>query len=256
MKNVNRLFIVGQIGSGKGMLAKALADKLGFTLIDIDFSLERKIGKEIKAILGAEGTGSFLNCQYEVMKSLITRQNVIINTDASIADSLANRKVLKSELVVFIDVSLPIQIERMSGTTKPLVNDGFFTNLLETLHQQRDNLYRQISDFTINSDDSALEKHVELIVKFISNNFKFKDQSLNTEVNNLNTIVFHKKTHKPINLTPQQAVCVKILSEGKSAKEIAREMNLSHRTVEGHLATVMEITGCSNSKELIGLYLS
>ncbi|MBI2784821.1 MAG: LuxR family transcriptional regulator [Legionella longbeachae] len=155
MKKFNRIFIVGQLGSGKGMLAKALADKLNLKMIDLDFGLERHIGKPINAILGVDGTS-----------------------------------------------------------------------------------------------------YVELIINFVSNKLNFENLSSHEKSNNLNTIIFHKKTHKPINLTTQQAHCIKLLADGKSAKEIAREINISHRTVEGHLATAMETTGCANSKELIALYLS
>jgi DNA-binding NarL/FixJ family response regulator len=37
-------------------------------------------------------------------------------------------------------------------------------------------------------------------------------------------------------------------------KEIARETNVSYRTVEGLIAHMMESLGCSSSKELIALY--
>lgn len=55
-------------------------------------------------------------------------------------------------------------------------------------------------------------------------------------------------------LGTQQALCLKHLAQGKSAKEIARELHISFRTVEGTLAKVMEILGCASSKELIALY--
>lgn len=67
---------------------------------------------------------------------------------------------------------------------------------------------------------------------------------------------FHKIMHTPVQLGAQQALSLKYLAQGLSAKEIAREMNLSFRTVEGTLAKVMELLGCTSSKELIALYHS
>ena len=68
-------------------------------------------------------------------------------------------------------------------------------------------------------------------------------------------IIFHKTSHTPVELTQQQARCLKLLSQGMSAKEIAKTMNISFRTVEGLIAKMIETLGCSSSKELISLYL-
>jgi shikimate kinase len=57
-----------------------------------------------------------------------------------------------------------------------------------------------------------------------------------------------------VQLSPQQALCLKNLAQGKSAKEIARELHISFRTVEGTLAKLMELLGCASSKALIALY--
>ena len=60
--------------------------------------------------------------------------------------------------------------------------------------------------------------------------------------------------HIPVQLTQQQAICLKFLAQGKSAKKIALDMKISYRTVEGTLAKTMELLGCSSSKELIAVY--
>ena len=44
-------------------------------------------------------------------------------------------------------------------------------------------------------------------------------------------------------LTQQQAICLKFLAQGKSAKKIALDMKISYRTVEGTLAKTMELLG-------------
>jgi hypothetical protein len=40
-------------------------------------------------------------------------------------------------------------------------------------------------------------------------------------------ILHHHKTHQPIQLSPQQALCLKLLAQGKSAKEIGQELEIS-----------------------------
>lgn len=55
-------------------------------------------------------------------------------------------------------------------------------------------------------------------------------------------------------LSLQQEKCLKFLISGYSSKEIARQMNLSPRTVEHYLARVRSLLKCKNSKELICRY--
>ncbi|MDF1685070.1 MAG: helix-turn-helix transcriptional regulator [Legionellaceae bacterium] len=66
--------------------------------------------------------------------------------------------------------------------------------------------------------------------------------------------LLHKNTQHPIYLSSQQSRCFNYLMQGKSSKEIARAMNLSHRTVEYYLTLIRKQLGCNSSKELIHSY--
>jgi DNA-binding NarL/FixJ family response regulator len=52
-------------------------------------------------------------------------------------------------------------------------------------------------------------------------------------------------------ITPRQREILRLLAEGKSAKEIAARLGLSARTVEDHKYRLMESLGIENSAELI-----
>ena len=69
-------------------------------------------------------------------------------------------------------------------------------------------------------------------------------------------VFFKHNTDIPVRISEQQAICLKHLSQGKSAKEIAREMDISYRTVEVYIAQLKEKLECDSSKDLISLYLS
>ena len=255
MNRVERLFIVGQPGAGKTLLAKTLANKLGWEFIDADFGLEFKIGLDIKAILGEEGSTSFQTCQTSVLNQLIKEKNIIVTTDASIVGNKKNQQILSSELTVFLDVSVPVQLERNSRNPRALIQNDVEV-FLEKMHKERDDLFQKVSTLQINSDDSALDRHVDHIIQFLVENKCLEMNAPFVQSGNKERILFHRTLHTPIKLTSQQALCVKLLADGKSAKEIARDMGISFRTVEAHITKAMELTGCANSKELIASYLS
>jgi DNA-binding CsgD family transcriptional regulator len=66
--------------------------------------------------------------------------------------------------------------------------------------------------------------------------------------------LIHKGLHMPVHLSSQQAKCLLLLVKGKSAKEIALQMQLSHRTVEHYLEKIRRQLGCSSTKELVASY--
>ena len=67
-------------------------------------------------------------------------------------------------------------------------------------------------------------------------------------------LITNKKTCLPICLTPQRGKCLLYLTQGKSAKEIAKLMHLSTKTVEHYIAKLRYELGCRTSKELISVY--
>jgi DNA-binding NarL/FixJ family response regulator len=56
-------------------------------------------------------------------------------------------------------------------------------------------------------------------------------------------------------LTPRQREIVRLLVDGRSAKEIAKLLDISHRTVEYHKYQAMETLGVTTNAELIQLAL-
>ena len=67
-------------------------------------------------------------------------------------------------------------------------------------------------------------------------------------------LITNKKTCLPICLPPQRGKCLIYLTQGKSAKEIAKLMHLSTKTVEHYIAKLRYELGCRTSKELISIY--
>lgn len=89
-----------------------------------------------------------------------------------------------------------------------------------------------------------------------------KDKSkLSSHDNNLNhnqplLTIKNKNTGIEITLSVQKSRCMQELLKGKTAKEIARCLNLSPRTVEHYLEDVRSKVGCRSARELLTLYYS
>lgn len=167
MNAYKRIFLIGHPGAGKALVAKSLAEKLGWKFIDADLGLESRIGATTHDILG-QGEGDFHQCQYKILTEICQKDNVVVTTDASIVCSEKLRDLLTSEFTVYLKVTLPIQMERTSHQAEFLLSKSDRKHFFEKLHQERDALYQKISTIQIDSDNSALEDHVSSIMKSIS----------------------------------------------------------------------------------------
>ncbi|MCW8386260.1 LuxR C-terminal-related transcriptional regulator [Fluoribacter dumoffii] len=248
MSPTKRIFIIGLPGAGKGLFAKHLAEQLGWEFIDADFGIEYQIGRTLKEIFGAEAQKDFYQCQKEIVTALQAKENVVVATDASIVCDEELRHLLSREFVIFLQVSTAVQIGRNSRNPTPLLATDLPT-FFETLHSERDRLFQNSASLTIDTNDNALEEHVSEALE----HFK-TDQPKSIVLKEKDIVLFHKLSHSPVRLSEQQAVCLRLLAQGKSSKEIAKDMDISYRTVDGTLAKTMELLGCSSSKELIVLY--
>lgn len=250
MTQHKRVFLIGHPGAGKGLVGKALADKLGWRFVDADFGLEMKIGRNRSEIMGNHPQNFFDDCESNILAHQLTQENLVITTDAGIVLNEENRQLLSQEFVVYLEVSTAIQMERTSRQHETLLPLDDIKTFFEQLHQERDKLYEQIATLFVNTDNSALEEHVATIAQHVLK----ESTAFSSENDKIENVFFHQKHHTPVHLTPQQARCLKFLAQGKSAKEIAQVMSISFRTVEGNLAKTMELLGCASSKALVALY--
>ena len=67
MTKPKRIIIVGHMGAGKSLLAKALAEKLHWKYVDANLGLERFIGKRLHEILGQAGEEALHQCEADIL---------------------------------------------------------------------------------------------------------------------------------------------------------------------------------------------
>lgn len=114
MNQPQRIFIVGHPGAGKALLAKTVAQELGWRYVDADLGLEFHIGRSLNKIVGEQGQQAFYDCQFDLLTTLCAQEQIVVTTDGSVVCSEKNRQLLGNEFTVFLEVSTPVQITRTS----------------------------------------------------------------------------------------------------------------------------------------------
>jgi shikimate kinase len=146
-----RIFVVGHIGAGKFIFTEALAKQLGWEIVDANPSIERYIGRQTKDILGKEGEAAFNRSQADIISHCIRKENVVVLLEECVVSSEACRKLLSSEFVVYLKVSIPTQLARMKQGRVPSLPVDNMTYFLEKQHQERDAFYEEIATLIVES---------------------------------------------------------------------------------------------------------
>ena len=79
-----RLIIIGPMASGKSVVGRKLSKRMGLDFFDTDDCIEKKAGAEISWIFDVEGEQKFRDREFEVLTSLIKKENCVISTGGGI----------------------------------------------------------------------------------------------------------------------------------------------------------------------------
>ena len=165
MTKPKRIFIIGHTGAGKFLLSEALAKKLDWELIDANPGLERYIGRNLNEIFGKQGEEAFHRCEAEIISYYNNKEHVVVLLEEAVIATEQNRKLLSSEFVVYLKVSVPVQMERWPSGRTPLLPISDLKAFLDKQHQERDSLFEEVATLTI--DSVSVEGDVNKIIKAI-----------------------------------------------------------------------------------------
>ena len=166
MNKPKRIFIVGHMGAGKFIFTEALAKKLGWQIVDANPSIERYIGRQTRDILGKEGEVAFNRSQADIISHYIGKENVVVLLEECVVTSEQCRKLLSSEFVVYLKVSIPTQLDRMKGGRVPSLPVDDMKDFLEKQHRERDAFYEEVATLIVESSgvsdqDEEINKTVD-----------------------------------------------------------------------------------------------
>ncbi len=145
------------MGSGKTVVGRALARRLGLSFVDSDAEIEARSGVDISYIFEREGEESFRIRERDVIDALSQAACIVLATGGGAVLSAVNRERLAARgTVVFLDTTIEQQLQRTRRSKhRPLLGITDRRATLEKLAEARDPLYRSIAAITIRTDGRA-----------------------------------------------------------------------------------------------------
>lgn len=161
MSLIGNIILIGPMGAGKTTLGRKLAQYFSVEFIDLDEEIERRAGVDITCIFETEGENGFREREKIVLQEILARpEKVVIATGGGCVLDVENRKALRCErLVVHVDVSLNIQLQRLKSDKKrPILQVKDLKGRLETLREERHEIYCETADFRVVTDDNNIRR--------------------------------------------------------------------------------------------------
>ena len=157
-----KLYLIGMPGCGKSTLGKKLASRLGYSFIDMDSYIEKKMGMFVEEIFTNYGEDYFRALEVKTLVEFRELDNVIIATGGGVIKIKANKSIMDGKCV-FLEVPLDELEKRLSKSNivRPLLK----TNTVYDLYEERKALYDYFTDIKVSNVnvDEAIDKIMEAL---------------------------------------------------------------------------------------------
>ncbi|AWH88566.1 MULTISPECIES: shikimate kinase AroK [Limnobaculum] len=171
MAEKRNIFLIGPMGAGKSTIGRQLAQQLNMEFVDSDHEIERRTGADIAWVFDVEGEEGFRDREEKVINELTEKQGIVLATGGGSVKSKETRNRLSARgIVVYLETTIEKQLARTQRDKKrPLLQVDTPREVLEALALERNPLYEEIADVTIQTDDQSAKVVANQIIQLIEN---------------------------------------------------------------------------------------
>ena len=150
MKNV---ILIGMPGTGKSVVGRALAERLGYTFIDADDVIVETAGKTLPEILRTDGLDTFLEIEARVGETMEYENTVIATGGSMVLYEKAMEHLKENGVVVWLETPLSQINDRMPDdlTDRGIAAPQGMT--IRQIYEQREPRYAKYADLIVASKD-------------------------------------------------------------------------------------------------------
>ena len=159
--------LIGFMGTGKTVVGKVLAERLGKEFLELDALIEQKAGKTIPEIFQQEGEVAFRELEIEAAEEVSRRKNVVIACGGGIVLNKINIDRLKKESLIVYLTALPRVILKRTASDeneRPLLKADNRALAVNELLRFRKPFYERAAGITIDTSKLDIDSVVGQII--------------------------------------------------------------------------------------------
>jgi shikimate kinase len=169
-----RLILIGYRGCGKTTVGERLAERLGWEFVDTDRLVEQAAQQTIRQIFEQQGEAAFRTLESDALAQAVSRPRCVISVGGGALLSDDNRRRLRDAGTCVWLTASPDELARrtsddpQSAATRPALTDADARAEVRALLAQREPLYRELAEHTIDTEGRTPEAVTELVAKLFS----------------------------------------------------------------------------------------
>ncbi|HTU51140.1 MAG TPA: shikimate kinase [Acidobacteriaceae bacterium] len=165
-----RIVLTGFMGAGKSTLGPRLAQRLGWTFIDLDDEIVRAEQQSIAQIFDALGETRFRELEQHALATTLRQKNIVLALGGGAIETPANLQRIQEDeatLLLYLAAPLEILIERCEqqqlqrkAVRRPILEKR--AELAERFQRRRP-LY-ELADWTVDTTGKTLDELLHMIM--------------------------------------------------------------------------------------------
>lgn len=169
MAEKRNIFLIGPMGAGKSTIGRHLADELHLEFFDSDQEIEKRTGADIAWVFDIEGEEGFRDREESVVHDLTEKQGIVLATGGgSVVRNGVRNRLSARGIVVYLETTIDKQVARTQrDKRRPLLRNDDPESVLKGLAGERNPLYEEIADYTVQTDDQSARAVANAIINKI-----------------------------------------------------------------------------------------
>ena len=154
VSNLENIYLIGMMGSGKTVTGRVLAGFLNYAFVDLDAEIQKKEGRSIPEIFAASGEACFRDIEASVLDLFSKKKHQVIATGGGIVLREENVQRMKmTGKVVLLQASAQSLWQRVRHSKeRPLLNKPDPLGTLEQILNDRAGFYEKACHFSVLTD--------------------------------------------------------------------------------------------------------
>jgi shikimate kinase len=166
------IVLIGYRGTGKSVVGRILARRLGMRYTGMDAAIVEKAGMAIPDIVEKYGWPGFRDLESAEARELAGLDNLIIDTGGGVVERAENIDALQNNAKIFwLKAKVDTIVSRIHGDTQrpPLTSGKSFTDEVAEVLERRIPLYGSAAHHAIDTDELTPDQIVDRIIDICLN---------------------------------------------------------------------------------------
>jgi len=152
--------LIGFMGTGKTVVGRVLAERLGRKFVELDSLIEQKAGKSIPDVFQQDGEIVFRELEIKVAKEVANKQDTVIACGGGIVLNKINIDRLRENArMVYLTASPEVILKRVANEAgqRPLIEVDNSTLTIGEMLNFRKPFYERAADMTVDTSELDVE---------------------------------------------------------------------------------------------------